>query len=67
MNPEFQGPDNEKRRYAKVRFSGGGFFICEPADADDFMDEVEDPTAYTVEEVWMTPRKFRSLPEFSGF
>lgn len=63
MNPEFQGPQNDKRRYLKLTADGSSV-ICEPFEAASMMD---DPAEYVISEVWMTEKEYQALPEFMGF
>lgn len=41
--------------------------MVEPSEAQDFIDDADDPSEYTTTDVWLTPYEFRKLPEFSGF
>lgn len=38
-----------------------------PADACDELQSADDPKAYTIKTVWMTPYKFDAIPEFQGW
>lgn len=63
MNPKFQGPQHDKRRYVKLKHDGASV-ILDPAEVTDFMDGNDD---YEVEDVWMSDAEYEALPEFQGF
>lgn len=57
------GRRRQKKRFLKLTVDGTSC-ICEPDEAADMMD---DPTQYTVSEVWMTQKQYDKLPEFEGW
>lgn len=65
-DPKFQ----DKKRYVRVSLKGCGSFVAEPNEAqafvvNDLIDEQDHE--YTLEDVWMTPHEYESLPEFTGW
>jgi hypothetical protein len=63
MNPQFQGPQHDKRRYVKLTANGASV-VCEPFEVADMMDG---DSECTVSDVWMSPAEYDALPEFMGF
>lgn len=61
-DPKFQ----QKIRYKRVTYDDLSF-ICEPHEADGIIMESDEPSVYTITDVWMTPNEFEQLPEFQGF
>lgn len=64
MNPQFQGPQHDKRRYVKVTANGSSV-ICEPFELIDFAIDADGE--FETEDVWMSPAEYDALPEFMGF
>lgn len=63
VNPAIQ----DKQPYYRVRPKDGGTWaVCKTrAEAIDMTDG--HPSLYTIEEKWMTPAQFESIPEFGGW
>lgn len=55
-----------KREYIALVHDGTPCYM-RPADACDELQNADDPKAYTVKTVWMTPHKFDAIPEFQGW
>lgn len=55
-----------KREYLKLTLDGA-WCIMTPADACDSLQDADDPKAYKIEPVWMTPLQYDRLPEFQGW
>lgn len=64
MNPHPRYQD--KQRYVRIEHDGSSF-TSTPTEATCFLQEADDPSAYAISEVWMTPHEFESMPEFQGF
>lgn len=56
----------DKHRYLKCSHDGASF-IDVPERVEEYLDECDDPSVYTLESVWMTNDEFKRLPEFTGF
>lgn len=51
-------------KFIRINYQGS-YCIIEPRDLNDMLDEGDED--YTIEEIYMTRRKFNNLPEFDGF
>lgn len=64
MNPAIR----DKKMYVRVwHVPNGGSFIDTLERANDFLKDADEPDAYRMELVWLTPDEFEALPEFQGF
>ena len=55
-----------KREYI-VLIHDGTPSTMRPIDACDTLQDADDPKAYRIKTVWMTPRQFDAMPEFQGW
>jgi hypothetical protein len=55
-----------KREYIVLTYDGTSCTM-RPVDAIDTLQDADEPEAYTVKSVWMTPHQFDAMPEFQGW
>jgi hypothetical protein len=55
-----------KREYLVLEVDGTPCTM-RPVDAADTLQDADDPKAYKVKSVWMTPHQFDAMPEFQGW
>jgi hypothetical protein len=71
VNRDYESAINRiaKQRYVRVAYNGSSFIVPAgqaKAVIDDLLDG-DDPEVYEINDVWLTPREYESLPEFAGF
>lgn len=59
--------NNDKKKYYKIKDNDGNWWVCSEQDfRNGIVEWLNDYENLKISIVWMTEKKFESLPEFQG-